>query len=46
VRAIAVVEDNLERLLVLQDAESPVNQSTRELAIYQRWEEALKRLAQ
>ncbi len=46
VRAVAVVEDNLERLLMIQDAESPVNRSTRELAIYQRWEEALRRLAQ
>ena len=45
VRAIAVVESNAERLLIIQDAELPLNQSTREIAIYQRWEGALKRLA-
>jgi len=46
VRAIAVVEGNVERLLIVQDAQLPLNHSTREIAVYQRWEGALKRLAQ
>jgi hypothetical protein len=46
VRAVAVVVANSYRLIILQEADRPLNQSTREEAVYQRWRGALKRLAQ
>jgi len=45
VRAVTVVQGNLHRLLILQDAASPLNHSTREAAIFERWNGALARLA-
>ncbi len=46
VRAVTVVQGNSHRLIILQDADLPLNSSTREAAIYERWQGALKRLAQ
>lgn len=44
--AVAVVQGKSHRLIILQEADRPLNHSTREVAIYERWEGALKRLAQ
>jgi hypothetical protein len=44
-RIIAVVHTNSHRLVVLQDAEKPLNRSTREAAVFEHWSGALARLA-
>jgi hypothetical protein len=44
--AVAVVQGNAHRLLVLQDAKTPLPTSTRERAVYDRWQGVLRRLAQ
>ena len=46
VRAIAVVQGNSRRLLILQASHLPINRSTREGAIFGRWDGVLRRLAQ
>jgi len=44
-KIVAVVQANSHRLVILQDAEKPLNRSTREAAIFERWSGALARLA-
>jgi hypothetical protein len=46
VRALAVVHGNARRLLILQEAHVPIYQSSRDVAIFQRWNGLLRRLAQ
>jgi hypothetical protein len=44
-KALVVVQGNVQRLLILQDAVKPRNRSTREAEIFERWNGALARLA-
>jgi hypothetical protein len=46
VRGIAVVQGNSRRLLILQESDMPINRSSRETAIFGRWDGVLRRLAQ
>ena len=45
VRAIAVIQGASHRLLILQESHLPVNRSTRDAAVYERWQGVLQRLA-
>jgi hypothetical protein len=44
--AVAVVQGNSHRLLIIQDAQLPINTSTRDAAVFERWNGILRRLAQ
>lgn len=46
VRVMAVIQGHAARLLLLQQADAPITQATRESAIFKRWERVLRRLAQ
>lgn len=46
VRAIVVIQDGLQRVLILQHADASIHRSTRESAIFDRWDSVLRRLAQ
>ncbi len=46
VRAVVVSAETGQRLLFIQDVNDPVYKSTRDAAIYERWNELLVRLAQ
>ncbi|MDO8430790.1 MAG: hypothetical protein Q7S58_00120 [Candidatus Binatus sp.] len=46
VTALGVFQDNAHRLLILRDTKTAATPSTRESAIYDRWQTVLKRLAQ
>lgn len=46
VKAVAVVQGNAHRLLILQDSHLPIHRSTRDAMIFQKWAGVLKRLAQ
>jgi hypothetical protein len=46
VRAMAVVQGNSQRLLILQEAQARIHRFTRESAIFERWNGVLTRLAQ
>jgi hypothetical protein len=46
VLAVAVVRGSTHRLLILQDSQLPINRSTRDAAIFARWDGLLQRLAQ
>jgi hypothetical protein len=44
--AVAVVQGSSHRLLIIQDSQSPLNTSTRDAAVFERWNGVLRRLAQ
>jgi hypothetical protein len=46
IRAVAVDQGGSRRLLILQEVNRPINRSTRDAAIFDRWEGVLRRLAQ
>jgi hypothetical protein len=46
VLAVAVVQGTSHRLLILQGSQLPINQSTRDIAVFDRWSGILRRLAQ
>ncbi|HEX7681352.1 MAG TPA: hypothetical protein VF713_24675 [Thermoanaerobaculia bacterium] len=44
--AVAVVQGSSHRLLIIQDSQSPINTSTRDVVVFDRWNGILRRLAQ
>jgi hypothetical protein len=46
VKAVAVVQGSTHKLLILQESHLPIHRSTRDIAIFQKWDGVLRRLAQ
>ena len=46
IRIVAVEQGASHRLLIIQESNRPINRSTRDVAVFERWEGVLRRLAQ
>jgi hypothetical protein len=45
VRAVSVVQGTVHRLLIIQEANRSIYHSSRQIAVFDRWHEVLRRLA-